>query len=85
MGQGSNKVNYSNPKVDELIKKANLEFDRKKRAKLLQEIGEILYDDVPYIFTVERHYLLQGFNSRFKSPKWLERYSTSPAVELFHE
>jgi microcin C transport system substrate-binding protein len=85
MGQGSNKVNYSNPKVDALITKSNLEFDRKKRAKMLQEIGEIIYDDVPYIFTVERHYLLQGFNSRFKSPKWLERYNTVPAVELFHE
>jgi microcin C transport system substrate-binding protein len=85
IGQGSNKVSFSNPKVDELIKKANAEFDRKKRAKFLQEINRILYDEVPYIFTVERHFLLQGINSRFQSPKWVERYGSGPARELFHE
>ncbi len=82
---GSNVVSYSNPKVDELIKKSNLEFDRKKRAKMMQEIGKIIYDELPYLFLVERHYLLQGLNSRIKSPKWTEKYGSSVAKDLFHE
>ena len=84
-GQGSNKVSYHNDQVDKLIKKANLEFDRKKRAKMLQEINRNLYDEVPYVFMVERHYLLQGIRSKFKSPKWVERYGSGPALELFYE
>ncbi len=83
--QGSNKTSYSNPKVDALIKKADVEFDRKKRAKMVQEIGKIIYDEVPYIFLVERHFLLHALNSRIKSPKWVERYGSSLAKDLFHE
>ena len=85
ISDGSNKVAYSNPQVDALIKKADLEFNRKKRAKLLQEINRILYDDVPYIFMIERHFVIEGINSRFKSPKWIERYSPTVAKELFYE
>ena len=83
--QGSNKVSYTNVKVDALIKKANLEFDRKKRVKMIQEIGKIIYDEVPYIFLVEQHTLLQGLNSRIKSPKWVERYGSGLSKDLFHE
>ena len=82
---GSNSVSFSNPIVDELIKKSNVEFDRKKRAKLLQQIGKIIYDEAPYLFLAERHVLLQGLNSRLKSPKWTERYGTQVSKDLFHE
>lgn len=81
---GSNTVSYSNPKVDQLIEKANLEFDRKKRSKLLQEINLQLYNDVPYVFLVERGFVLEGLNSKLKSPVWIQRYSTSLSKELFH-
>jgi microcin C transport system substrate-binding protein len=82
---GSNKVFYSNPKVDELIQKANFEFNRKARKKILQEIGKILYEDLPYIFICERHFVLQGMNSRIQSPLWIEKFGSSSAKELFYE
>jgi ABC-type transport system substrate-binding protein len=81
---GSNMVSYSNPKVDRLIEKANLEFDKKKRSKILQEINREIYNDVPYIFLVERGSIYQGFNSKVKSPIWSQRYSTSVTKDLFH-
>lgn len=83
-GKGSNTVGYSNPKVDELIAKANLEFDRKKRAKMLQEIHKILYDELPYVFLIERHYSLEALNSRIQAPKWMFKYSIGVAKEVFH-
>ncbi|MBS1958833.1 MAG: hypothetical protein JST80_05100 [Bdellovibrionales bacterium] len=83
-GKGSNTVGYSNPKVDKLITKANLEFDRKKRAKLLQEIGKILYDDLPYVFLIEKHYSLEALNSRIQAPRWMFKYSSGVAKEVFH-
>jgi microcin C transport system substrate-binding protein len=84
-GKGSNSIAYSNPQVDTLIDKANLEFDTKKRTKMLQEIGKILYEDVPYIFMVERDYVIMGFNSRIKSPKWIFNYGNVAAKEIFYQ
>ncbi len=85
MKGGSNKVYYSNPKVDALILKANFEFNRKARTKMLQEIGKILYEELPYIFVCERHFVLQGMNSRIKSPIWIEKFGSSSAKEMFYE
>lgn len=85
MKGGSNKVSFSNPKVDALIQKANFEFNRKSRTKILQEIGKILYEELPYIFICERHFILQGTNSRIKSPVWIEKFGSSSAKELFYE
>jgi ABC-type transport system substrate-binding protein len=82
---GSNKVSFSNPKVDALIEKANYEFNRNSRKKILQEIGKILYEELPYIFICERHFILQGMNSRIKSPVWIEKFGSSSAKELFYE
>jgi len=81
---GSNTVSYSNPKVDKMINEANLEFDKKKRSKLLQGINRELYHDLPYIFLVERGYILQGLNSKLKSPVWNQRYGITVAKDLFH-
>jgi ABC-type transport system substrate-binding protein len=81
---GSNKVGYSNAKVDALIEKANVEFDRKKRMKILQEINDQLYADLPYIFLYERNAILQGFNSKLKSPRWSARYSINVEKLLMH-
>lgn len=84
-GNGSNSVSYANPQVDQLIDRANLEFDSKKRAKLLQQIGSLLYEDVPYIFLIERRFVLQMVNSRIRSPKWMFKYSTEVAKDLFYQ
>ena len=67
-----------------MINEANLEFDKKKRAKLLQGINRELYNDLPYIFLVERGYILQGLNSKLKSPVWNQRYGITVAKDLFH-
>ena len=48
--RGSNYVSYANPKVDELIEKARLEFDNAKRNEICKEINRIIYDDQPYLF-----------------------------------
>jgi len=44
-----NSGNYCNPKVDELTLAAQSETDLAKRAKILQEIEQILYDDAAFI------------------------------------
>ncbi|MGB2078322.1 MAG: ABC transporter substrate-binding protein [Vibrio sp.] len=40
---------YSNPKVDDLIEKSNVEVDPAKRAQMLQEVEQILYDDAAFV------------------------------------
>lgn len=48
MGQ-YNSANYCNPKVDELTMACQTETDPAKRAAMLQEIEQILYDDSAFI------------------------------------
>jgi ABC-type transport system substrate-binding protein len=81
---GSNAPGYSSAKVDQLIEKANLELNQKKRAKLLQDIGRELYNDLPYIFLTERRYVNQIFNSKLKSPVWIQKFSGGVSKQLFH-
>ena len=44
-----NSGNYCNPKVDELIMKCQSETDRDKRARMLQEVERILYEDAAFV------------------------------------
>jgi len=44
-----NSGNYCNPKVDELTLAAQSETDLDKRAKILQEIEQILYDEAAFV------------------------------------
>ena len=44
-----NSGNYCNPKVDELTLAAQSETNLKKRASMLQEIEQILYDDAAFV------------------------------------
>jgi len=44
-----NSGNYCNPKVDELVMAAQSETDLNKRAKILQEVEQILYDEAAFI------------------------------------
>ncbi len=68
---GRNYVCYSNPKVDDLFKAAEIELDRDKRAELYAQIHEILWEDQPYtwLYTMSSFY---GFN------KTLRGYVFSP-------
>lgn len=82
---GSNYSSFSHPEVDELVKKANVEFDEKKREKLIQRIGDIIYDQIPYLFLIERDFVLAAIQSRIKSPKWIRSYGSGLAKDLFYE
>ena len=48
-GMGQYNSGYCNPKVDELTIAAQSEIDLDKRAKMLQEIEQILYDDAAFV------------------------------------
>ncbi|WP_150523154.1 ABC transporter substrate-binding protein [Roseibium sediminis] len=47
---GFNSGYYSNPKVDELLEKARQVTDQVERAKLYQEMQEIVQEDAPWVF-----------------------------------
>lgn len=44
-----NAGNYCNPELDQLLTEANLELDLEKRAEMLQQIEQGLYDDAAFI------------------------------------
>ena len=49
MGEGgSNSASYSNPKVDDLLAKANASTDEKERADILIEACKLIVEDTPY-------------------------------------
>jgi peptide/nickel transport system substrate-binding protein len=52
-GGFDNPGEYSNPKVDELLKKALVPLSREERKPYYDEIQEILREDVPYILLVQ--------------------------------
>lgn len=81
--QGSNFVSYSNPQVDALIEKANLEFDLAKRAKILHEINRIIYDDQPYMFLLEPRSMIAGFQKKVKSKIWAQTYDVGPPTDIY--
>lgn len=66
--RGSNYVSYANPKVDELIEAARVEFDRSKRDAICQEINRLIYDDQPYCFVMHPQ-LISVVHKRFKTGK----------------
>jgi ABC-type transport system substrate-binding protein len=80
--EGSNKVGYVNPAVDRLIEQSDFERDKKKRNKLLQKIGKLLYEDQPYLFMVEKSSFVAGYREGVKSSAWSEKYSISPPLDL---
>ncbi|KAB8037691.1 hypothetical protein GCL60_10985 [Silvanigrella paludirubra] len=82
--EGSNFISYNNPKVDELIKKSNIEFNQSKRNKIMQEINRIIYQDQPYTFLSEVNFILEGLNSKINSPRWISTYESGAASDLFY-
>jgi peptide/nickel transport system substrate-binding protein len=78
-GELRNYANYSNPRVDELYVQARREFDREKRAELYGEIHNILWEDQPYTWLVNRD-AIYGFNKRLRGYNFSPRgpYSFAP-------
>jgi len=62
--EGSNFIGYNDPRVDELIEKGRVEFDKEKRREMYKEIHRIIYDDQPYTFLFSGMSLLLR-NNRF--------------------
>ena len=78
--KGSNYVAYGNQKVDALIADSLKELDVKKRFKIMQQIGALIYDDQPYAFIVEMPGFIMGAHSKIKAKKWAMKYDDSPAL-----
>ncbi len=49
-GPAYNRVDYHNPKVEDLYEQGLKEFDREKRKQIYQQIDQILTDDCPWIW-----------------------------------
>lgn len=71
----SNKVQYSNPKVDDLSKRALNEFDRNKRAEIYSELYKEISNDLPYIFLYQRKNM-DVYLSRVKGVEGATPYRT---------
>lgn len=67
-GAGNNHTQYSNPKLDELMKKAMAESDTAKRMDLWAQAQKMVVDDAPVIFLFhdERFILLKPYVKDFK-------------------
>ncbi len=48
-GKGSNTAQYSNPEVDELLKKGARTFDQQDRRKIYNRVQEIVRHDLPFL------------------------------------
>ncbi|MGL5722595.1 MAG: ABC transporter substrate-binding protein [Brevinema sp.] len=48
-GTGGNYTFYNNPTVDNLLSAGRAEFNRERRAKIYQDIQEIVYDEIPLL------------------------------------
>lgn len=83
-GEARNFGNYSNPKVDELLKQAENEFDREKRAALYGEIHKIIYEDQPYLFLYNRK-SLYGFSKKLRGYRFSPRgpFHYAPGIDSF--
>lgn len=66
---GLNFVRYKNPKVDRLIEQAVKSIPDTERIKLYRRIHELIYEDQPYTFMMERNHILLAYNAKFKSVK----------------
>jgi len=80
-GGGRNHSQYSNPRVDEIFRLAQLEFDRQKRAALYAELHEILYEAQPNLWLYHRK-SLYGVNKRIRGFNFSPRdpYGVQPGL-----
>lgn len=66
---GLNFVRYKNPQVDKLIDRAVKSIPEQERVKLYRRIHELIYEDQPYTFMMERNHILLAYNAKFKTVK----------------
>lgn len=71
---GSNRINYSNKKVDELLEKCAFEWDRPKRIKMIKEAATLIANDLPYVFLFNATYTHYAHLDRVKKVKDTYKY-----------
>ncbi|HWL11223.1 MAG TPA: ABC transporter substrate-binding protein, partial [Planctomicrobium sp.] len=71
-GESRNYLQYSNSKVDELFRKAQLELNQEKRAEYYAEIDDILWEDQPYTWLYTRS-AFYAFNRKLRGYKFSPR------------
>lgn len=82
----SNRISYSNDKVDKLLEDALLEKDKDSRKKLYSELYRELSDDLPYIFLFEKKNI-DVYSSKVKGMEniSLYRWFTKDLEKLYFE
>lgn len=64
--QGDDYISYANPALDKTIEQARTTLDKSKRMQLWHKVHDIIHEDQPYTFMVQRYNL--GFiDSRFQN------------------
>jgi peptide/nickel transport system substrate-binding protein len=62
-GGKNNDSRYSNPQVDDLLRKARAESDQGKRKELYDQVMQALHDDVPYVYLYHQNNLFGMTNN----------------------
>jgi peptide/nickel transport system substrate-binding protein len=84
-GEQRNYGQYSNPRIDELFKKARLEFDADKRNAIYGEIHNILWEEQPNTWLYNRK-AFYGFNKRLRGYNFSPRgpFHFSPGFDSIY-
>lgn len=82
----SNRISYSNERLDKLLKEALIEMDNNKRKDLYEEIYKEISDDLPYIFLFEKKNM-DVYSSKVKGFEnvSLYRWFTKDLEKLYFE
>lgn len=82
----SNRISYSNDKVDKLLEDALVEKDKESRKNLYSELYKELSDDLPYIFLFEKKNI-DVYSSKVKGMEniSLYRWFTKDLEKLYFE
>ncbi|TVQ79279.1 MAG: hypothetical protein EA369_04920 [Bradymonadales bacterium] len=87
--RGSNRIAFSNKRVDQLLEKARITLDREERNLLYQEFTKIIHEETPYLFVFERPELLivnrrmQGVEPVGKMGPDIPAFFTPPGFERY--
>lgn len=71
---GNNPIGFRNAKADKLMEKAQVEFDRKKRIKLLREVYRIAADEQSQVLMFSGRYFFYVRSGRVKFDKPTQEY-----------
>ncbi|MCA9631849.1 MAG: hypothetical protein KC766_29550, partial [Myxococcales bacterium] len=70
MVDNNNVTAFSNPRVDELLKQYDVEYDVKRRIEIIREIDGIIYAECPYVLEWYGPSQRVIYWNKFKQPEW---------------